>query len=259
MKRIMILLAFTSIFFASCNLPAQINANGPHAWIDSPLSGSILQVNVAVDIISHSSDSSGLSNVELSINNAPLRVDAIPEANQVYVMVNQNWTPSAPGIYLLSVRAQASNGQWSENAVINVTVEAGLTIRPKLPERPTPTFTLIPSLTPVASTPSPTTTLSPRFTTTPAVPVFTLIENAFCRAGPDVSFTDITAIPQGETVDIQGVSEDGFWYFVFWKQYNTRCWVAARTGQTAGNLTGAPVLTSPPTYTPSPTPFIRRP
>ena len=258
MKRIMILLALISVFFTSCNLPQQ-NANGPHAWIDSPLTGSVLQVNTAVDIVSHSSDSLSLSNVELSINNALLRVDAIPEANLTYVLMKQSWTPSAAGTYQVRLRTQASSGQWSDYAVVSVTVEADSTIRPTLPETPTSTMPLPFSPTPIPSTPTPTITLPPRFTPTASTPTFALVENAFCRIGPDISFADITAIPKGETVDIQGVSEDGFWYFVFWGQFNTRCWIAARTGQIAGDLTGVPVLASPLTSTPSPTPFIRRP
>jgi len=88
---------------------------------------------------------------------------------------------------------------------------------------------------------------------TAAAPTFTLNENAFCRKGPDMSFPDVTAIPKQETVAILGVSEDGFWYYVYWQQFDVKCWVAAATGQTAGNSQGVPVLSSPDTSTPKPT------
>jgi hypothetical protein len=114
----------------------------------------------------------------------------------------------------------------------------------------TPTLTSTPTLIPTATSApvlgTPTQTLTP----TPAVPSFTLTENAFCRKGPDVSFSDVTGITKGETVAIQGVSEDGYWYFVFWARFKVKCWVAKPTGQAGGDLTGVPVMVSPDTPTP---------
>jgi len=245
-----------SILAVSCNLPAQ--GSGPHAWIDAPLNGTVLPVNTKVDIISHSNDLAGITNVELSINDVTLRTDAVPESGQVYVLMSQAWTPTEAGSYQLRVRAQTGNGGWSDYAVVTVTVEREPTFTATLPESPTPFVTLTPSLTAtLTESPTPLATLTPGFTSTPAIPSFTLLENAFCRTGPDISFPDVTAIPKGDRVEIKGVSEDGFWYFVFWKQFNSRCWVAAHAGQTGGDLTGVSVMVSPPT--PSPTSIVRKP
>ena len=237
MKPILILITFAliAISCASCNIPGA--ANAPQAWIDAPLNSSVLPMNEKVDVISHSNDLSGISKVELDINNSTLSTDSVPEAGQVYVLMKQAWTPTEPGTYQVRVRAQSGSGHWSDYAVVNVTVEAGPTNTPAPVVSPTLVVTLPPSITP-----------------TPASPTFTLNENAFCRKGPDTSFPDITAIPKGDTVDIQGVSEDGFWYFVFWKQFDAKCWVAAPAGQASGALQGIPVLVSPDTPTPPPVP-----
>jgi hypothetical protein len=115
------------------------------------------------------------------------------------------------------------------------------------PETPsvTPRFLLIPTATwtPVEGFRE-VETLTP--TPTPVVPpTFTLKENAFCRKGPDMSFPDVTAVLSGETVDILNVSEDGFWYFIYWKKFDAKCWVATGTGDVNGDVTGLKVLIGP--------------
>lgn len=87
-------------------------------------------------------------------------------------------------------------------------------------------------------------------------PTFILKKNAFCRTGPDVSFPDVTAIPAGDTLDILNVSEDGFWYFIYWKNFNAKCWVATGMGDVNGDITGIQVLIVPALPLPaSPTPL----
>ena len=88
-------------------------------------------------------------------------------------------------------------------------------------------------------------TATPTTTTTINPPTFTLTKNAFCRKGPDASFEDVSAILAGETIDILNISEDGFWYFVDWKSFNAKCWVAASAGNVNGDLSGIEVLVVP--------------
>lgn len=235
-------LSLFGLLAASCNLPTQ--GTGLHAWIDSPLNGSLLPVDSEVDVISHSNDLAGITNVELSINNVVLRTDAVPNPGEVYVLMSQAWTPTQAGSYLVKVRSQNANGVWSDYGVVSVKVESGPRINLTLGESPTPVATF---------TPNPTAT--PSQIPTPENPTFTLNENASCRSGPDVSFTELASIPDGVTVDIKGASEDGSWYFIFWKQFSVRCWAASTAGVTAGNMTGVPVMISPPT----PLPTSRRP
>jgi hypothetical protein len=214
----------------------QISGGQTQSWIDAPLNNSNLPL-APVKVISHSSDPSSIVQVELSVNGTVIRTDTNQDTSRTLVMMSQEWIPSTPGTYTLQVRAQNTAGHWSDYGVVNVTVEGESTNTPTLVVSPTSAATLLPSLTP-----------------TPASPIFTLNENAFCRKGPNTSFPDITAIPKGGTVDIQGVSEDGFWYFVFWKDFNVKCWVAAPAGQTRGNMSGVRVLAGPNTPTPTATP-----
>jgi hypothetical protein len=103
-----------------------------------------------------------------------------------------------------------------------------------------------PTLTP---TPEVTDTATP---TAVMPPTFTLKKNAFCRKGPDMTFSDVTAVTAGETVDILNVSEDGFWYFIYWKKFDAKCWVATGTGQVNGDVTGIKVLVGPSLPAPKP-------
>ncbi len=110
-------------------------------------------------------------------------------------------------------------------------------------QTPTPTdiqpLEIIPSQTP-------TQILTATATATPlGPPKLTFTKNAFCRKGPDQSFSDVTAILSGETVDILNVSQDGFWYYIYWAKFKAKCWVAAKTGQASGDAAGLTVLVGP--------------
>ncbi len=237
MKQTIVLLSLVliAVFLSGCGA-SQANSGQTQSWIDAPLNNSTLPL-APVKVISHSSDPASITQVELSVNGAVIRTDSNQDTSQTLVTMSQDWTPSAPGTYTLQVRAQNTAGHWSDYAVVNVTVEG----------QPTDTQTPVVSPTRVV-------TLTPSLTPTPVSPTFTLNENAFCRKGPATFFPDVTAIPKGDIVDIQGVSEDGFWYFVFWKDFNVKCWVASPAGQASGNLQGIPVLVSPNTSTPKPAP-----
>jgi hypothetical protein len=91
---------------------------------------------------------------------------------------------------------------------------------------------------------------------------FTLDKNAFCRKGPGTNYSDVTAIPQGDVVDILGISPDSQWFFVYWSKFNEKCWVSVSTGHQDGSQQNFPILTPlptpvptkvPPTPVPSPT------
>lgn len=86
------------------------------------------------------------------------------------------------------------------------------------------------------------------------VPQFELTKNAFCRKGPGLNFSDLTAIPSGDVVEVRGVSVDSQWYFIFWSKFKAECWVATSTGKLIGDVVNIPVLASPPTPVPSAVP-----
>jgi hypothetical protein len=205
--------------------------SAPAAWIDSPLDGSTFPLG-EIEIISHTTDLSGIARVELSANGEVVRTDENPESSLTLFVISQPWTPSAPGEYLIQVRGQTTSGEWSNYAQVNITV-LGVTSTPT----PVPT-----------ETPTPTPTLSP---TPVAPPTLTLTKNVFCRKGPNIAFTELTAIPAGDTVDILNISADGFWYFVHWKKFNAKCWVTASSGETSGDLSGLEALAGPTLPAPS--------
>jgi len=233
-------LGLFAVFLTACTLNEASGAQ-TQSWIDAPLNNSTLPL-APVKVISHSSNLAGISQVELSVNGTIISNDKNQDTSQSLIVMDQTWTPSAPGSYTLQVRAQSTSGQWSDYAVVNITVENA----PSATLTPMETFTPTPTATSIITPTSPT-------TPTPSAPSLTLGENAFCRKGPDPAFPDVTAIPKGDIVDIQGVSQDGFWYFVFWQQFNVKCWVAAHAGQVNGNVQGVPVLVSQSTATPKPT------
>lgn len=80
---------------------------------------------------------------------------------------------------------------------------------------------------------------------------FIFEKNAFCRKGPGINYSDVTAIPAGDTVEIRGISPDSQWYFINWAKFNADCWVAVSTGRVVGDLLNVQMLTPPPSPVPT--------
>ncbi|KXK16014.1 MAG: hypothetical protein UZ14_CFX002000190 [Chloroflexi bacterium OLB14] len=82
-------------------------------------------------------------------------------------------------------------------------------------------------------------------------PQFAFDKNAFCRKGPGINYSDVTAIPVGDIVDIRGISPDSQWYFIHWAKFNSDCWVAISTGHVLGDVSTIQMLTPPPSPAPT--------
>jgi hypothetical protein len=151
------------IVLAACNAanPQSIAQTKLTAWIDAPLNGSSLPLG-PIEIVSHSSDSTGITQVELSVNGAVVRTDQNQDASQHLVVMSQAWTPPSSGNYQLFVRAQNSNGGWSNTAQATVTIIGG-----PVPT-PIPTSVPVSQPRPTPFVPSPT---SPARTGCSGVPV----------------------------------------------------------------------------------------
>src|SRR5258706_868770 len=158
-----------------------------------------------------------------------------------------NFSPQGGHDYFLNI-AFGPDVEAGQEMGFSVDVSEGAGSGAPQPTPTGPTSTPLPLPPSFGATPTPTPAAA-------SAPTFTLTKNAFCRKGPDVSFPDVDAILKGETVDILNVSEDGFWYYVYWKQKNAKCWVAASAGQANGQLQGVQVLIGPATLTPTPAPF----
>ncbi|MDZ4764405.1 MAG: SH3 domain-containing protein, partial [Chloroflexota bacterium] len=136
------------------------------------------------------------------------------------------------------------------------------TFTPSLTLTPTetPSLTLTPSLTPTDTetptatlTPTPTETPSPTPTATPATPIAFGVRPLIARVGPEPRFPVMATIAAELALDIIGISEDGQWIQVAFKDGSIG-WIAfaAASLQTAGDLRLIPVAL-PPTDTPTAT------
>lgn len=240
--RTSLLFLLFSLFLAACSpqattqpaVPSVAVSQSPQAWIDSPLNGTTLPLG-DVEIISHAASSSGIAQVELSVNGAVIRTDSNPQPGQTLSLARQIWRPTAGGTYQVSVRAQSTGGEWSAPASITLTIL----------EQPTVTPTATP---PPTETPTP----EPTITATPAgPPMIVLVRNSFCRTGPGQVYREITALAAGDSAEIRGVSQDGFWLFVYWPKFKVECWIVASAAPPGTDLSGVPVLAAPPTPAPT--------
>lgn len=96
-------------------------------------------------------------------------------------------------------------------------------------------------------------------------PQFKFDKNAFCRKGPGTVYSEVTAIPAGDIVNVLGTSSDNLWLYILWPKFNAQCWVAASTGQPISSLVNIPIFTPAPTpqptaipVKPSPTPTLQQ-
>jgi len=90
--------------------------------IDSPSNGASLQM-APVEIAYHASSTGGVSAVELSINGEVLSSVASPASDQKVVALKYTWNPSVSGSHTIRVRAQSSNGGWSDYAAATVNIQ----------------------------------------------------------------------------------------------------------------------------------------
>jgi len=133
-----------------------------HVGIDSPSPGETLPKG-PIEIVYFGSSSSGISKVELSINNEVVQ-NIESGGTQNISVLKYVWTPTQTGNFFLRVRAQNKEGIWSAIEEVNVTV-----VENSLP-------TLAPTLTPLptlagqpAETSQPTQADKPVITPPPAV------------------------------------------------------------------------------------------
>jgi hypothetical protein len=225
-----LLVSFSVIFIAGCNLPANKKAlipvqlpgaKNPQAWIDAPLDGMHL-AQAPYKVVFHMTDEGGVALGELAVNGKVLASLPNPDAAQKLATLSEVWNPEAPGEYTLRVRAKNRAGVWGEPVSVNVTVGElsptptstfTATITPTITPTATATATLTPTSTETA-TPTPTSTATPSeltFTTTVA-PLqifsgscganqasFTLQVSAPDTVASVTLFVDVTDAASGQT------------------------------------------------------------
>lgn len=206
---------------------------GPQAWIDAPLSGQTLHLPSApFEVVVHGNAASGVTGFELSVNGQALATANPPDGNQPFAYVAFEWTPPAPGTYLLSARAQAG-GTYGVPAQVQVVVVAEGEDENRL--------------SPTATEPG-----------TPAACLYTALVNLFCRSGPGRVYLELDSFVTGQAAQVVGILGDQTHVQVLGPNFGMACFVplGEEFGQLSGGCDDLPVVTAPPTptYTPSPTP-----
>ncbi len=118
------------------------------AWFDAPLPGTIFFPPKPCGIVAHGASPAGIALFELSINGAQMTSIPSPDTQSSLVTLTMDCGLSEPGEYLLQLRVQDNDGNWSGYAETNLIiagdeepsaleVEAGVT--------PTPTAAIAPT------------------------------------------------------------------------------------------------------------------
>jgi hypothetical protein len=137
------------------------NIVSSQSWIDKPLDGSVLPLGL-IEIVSHSANENGITEVETSINGEVIAIHSNPNVSQTLVTVYQDWNPLAPGKYTIMTRAKDPSDLWGEPAQADITILGAETSTPTSTSTYTPTSTNTPQLTRTATvipTETPTATL----------------------------------------------------------------------------------------------------
>jgi hypothetical protein len=143
-----------ALLLAGCAPRSADQAAGPHAWIDSPLTGSSFPV-APLEFVAHASDPAGIAQIEFSVDGATVGSVSADTAGLSLETARQPWTPPSAGRYTLSVRAQNRAGSWggTASAVFQVGLELSATAIPAVTLTPTPTATPAPAFVQVGVSP----------------------------------------------------------------------------------------------------------
>lgn len=165
-KKLIMKLVICLVLITGC-APAVIDEAGvssaPQAWFDAPLPGTIHYPPNPCMIVAHGASPVGISRFELSINGGGASIITSPDTNASLVTLTQDCGVSQPGEYLLQIRAQDSDGNWSGYAETSLIIPGEAVPPDVTPASANPTFTAIPTLTPLpisTDTPQPVGTVS---------------------------------------------------------------------------------------------------
>ena len=169
-------------------------AGVPMVVINSPASGSQVQVGQEVIVQATATDSKGVTQVELLVNGVLYHSDVSPNPQgQSPFISRQSWRAPSPGTYTLMVRAYNAAGGISQPAAITVNVTGAATLEPGEPTA-TPTVTS----TPGPGTPTVTWTPVVVTATPTATPTGCTLDAAFLA---DVTVPDGTVFAPGAQID----------------------------------------------------------
>jgi hypothetical protein len=114
-----LLLIFASFVLLACDFGSLV-AGKPTVVISSPPSGSQFREGEDVSVQSTSTDSSGITRVELIVDGTVVRTDPVPAPQVSYPLI-QTWKATA-GAHTLTVRAYNNSNNASDPAAVTITV-----------------------------------------------------------------------------------------------------------------------------------------
>jgi hypothetical protein len=154
--------------------------DAPRAWFDAPLPNTVYFPPSPCQIVAHGASPGGIATFELSINGAVTASIPSPDTQSSLVTLTQDCGLSEPGNYLLQLRAQDNDGNWSGLAQTNLIIAAPeeATATPPPPEQPAPEI--------------PTPTLTPTTEPTGGVSIESVSTDLVYLGGSDCGPVDVT-------------------------------------------------------------------
>lgn len=222
---------------------SSVNVGAPQVSIIAPAANAQVAVRQPLTVQVRATDpqGSGITRVELLVNNVPNPIDQKPSQNPAgdqQMDVNLSWTPQVTGNYTLFVRAYRGNVS-STPASLPIVVQSNIQV--------TATISL-------GSTPGGFVPVAPTF-------------NPVCRARVDsgglrlrsepntnTSANIITNFQLGDEPPVIGRLADSTWYQVQDVRSANRGWVNAAYVTLLGNCNTTPVINAPATPQPTLTP-----
>ena len=241
--KLFILLGVISLLLGGCDSPQRTalptDSPGPsQTWIDAPQPNSTLPL-LPYNLIFHGASFVGVTEFEVKINGnlvasvPPLSSGSGGPNYGTLFLGEYLWSPSSPGIYLISVRAKG-NGQFSAPDQIQITIKGGKETDISLEPIPSPTETLV------------------EFSQC----TYIAIINHFCRLGPGTGYEGVDNFVPDQSAPVIGQSSDGYFWYVIGPNYGEVCTVpkAERFGKTEGDCDQLVRFTPMPLPTPTNTP-----
>jgi len=104
----------------------------------------------------------------------------------------------------------------------------------------TPQFTFTPSVAPTLT-----------FTFTPTVAIVSVSIATNCRSGPGNQYSILGVLATGQSAQVMGQNTQAGYWIIQWPSTGGTCWLWNQYATVAGNTSGLPLVSPPPTPTPA--------
>lgn len=157
-----------------------VGGSVPRAWFDAPIPGTVFYPPNPCQVVAHGASPNGIALFELSINGVAAASIPSPDTQSSLATLTQDCGLNQPGEYLLQLRSQDNDGNWSGFAETSLIIAEGET-----PNEPPPA-------TEVTVPVSPTATLIPTVEPTGGVSVERISTNLVYLGGSNCGTREVT-------------------------------------------------------------------